>query len=118
MSENPYRSPEPEVNKRPTKSPADYVLAALFGLSAFGGIVMLQAMIVEIVLAQTGMDRSLADVLWLFPVYGLVACPVGVVIVRWALRDPLSSWLFVISYVLGIVALMTAISGVLVLLKS
>ena len=79
---------------------------------------MLQAMIVEIVLARTGMDRSLADVLWMFPLYGLVACPVGVLIVRWALRDPLSPGLFLISSILGTVALATAIRGVLVLLKS
>jgi hypothetical protein len=118
VTDNPYQSPksEPEVEKPPEKPPPDYVLAGLMGLFAFGGVVMLQAIVVEIVLVQTGMDRSPAAVLWLFPAYGLIACPVGILFVRWALRDPWSRWLFVISSLLGTLALTTAIMGGMVLL--
>ena len=104
MHENPYQSPKsvPKVEKRPAKPPNRYFNAALYGVMAFLGCVMLQAIILEIVWVQTATVRSLAEKRVMLPIHALIACPVGMLIAWWTFRAPQSKWVFAIALLLGL----------------
>ena len=114
MDDNPYQSPKsvPEVEKPPVKTAIRYLLAASYSFIAFGGFVMLQAMLWEIVWTQTNTVPSLTQKRLMLPSHVLLASPLGVLIAYWTLRAPKSKWVIAVSFLLGLSPLVVLFIGI------
>ena len=103
MEDNPYQSPEaaPEVGKRPKKPPNRRVMAAVWGMAAYGGLSMSLAFIVRLLL-QLGLKPIIRPDAPLFViVVTAIAGPVGVAVAWWTWRVPESKWPVVVAMLLA-----------------
>jgi hypothetical protein len=88
VSDNPYQSPEPEVEKRPEKPPRRCEMAGLWA-SIVGVLTFVEFMVLEILVG------AVASYLCVWPPFhtlwwhmAVVACALGLIMGCWTLRSP------------------------------
>jgi len=118
MEENPYKSPESEweIEKRPSRPDPQWletpwVKAVLYSFIAWGGLTMLQAVIVDTFWPDVAPTLQLKR--QMLPKYALLALPIGALIAWWTLRAPKSKAVFPVTLCLGLVWCVLALIGIL-----
>ena len=104
MDENPYQSPEPSSGseKRSTKGLKRFQFAVACGFFAFMGSFLLLGGLLELLLPTLPTPYILLPAV-------LVGSAVAWLMVRWALRNPCSKWVFPVAFFLGACALIFVI---------